>query len=208
MLDASLVVGVCNDLLSENRRDDFRKELEAEHERLREKYASGNDGRKAIVSIASARTAAPQYDWAEEEIRTPEILGLQHFESIPLDVLATYIDWSPFFWTWQLHGVYPTIFNKPEEGKEAKKLFADGQKLLEDIIVNQRCTARAVAGFWQANSVGDDVELYADGSRKEQLATFHFLRQQRQKKEGQVCKSLADYIAPKVTGRIDYFGGL
>ena len=75
MLDASLVVGVCNDLLSENRRDDFRKELEAEHERLREKYASGNDGRKAIVPIASARTAAPQYDWAEEEIRTPEILA-------------------------------------------------------------------------------------------------------------------------------------
>ena len=207
VLDASLVVGVCNDLLSENRRDDFRKELEAEHERLREKYASGNDGRKAIVPIASARTAAPQYDWAEEEIRTPEILGLQHFESIPLDVLATYIDWSPFFWTWQLHGVYPTIFNKPEEGKEAKKLFADGQKMLEDIIVNQRCTARGVAGFWPANSTGEDVEVYADESRADILATFHFLRQQRQKKEGQLCRSLADNIAPQASGRVDYFGG-
>ncbi len=207
VLDASLVVGVCNDLLSESRRDDFRLELESEHERLREKYASGDDGRKQIVPLAVARAAAPPNNWETEEILTPEILGLQHYESIPLDLLATYIDWSPFFWAWQLHGVYPTIFNKPQEGKEAKKLFADGQKLLEDIIVNRRCTARAVAGFWQANSVGDDVELYADDSRKEQLATFHFLRQQRQKKEGQVCKSLADYIAPRVSGRIDYFGG-
>jgi len=207
VLDASLVVGVCNDLLSEKRRDDFCEELEAEHERLREKFAAGEDGRKDIVPLANARAAAPEFDWVNEDIRTPETLGLQHFESIPLDVLATYIDWSPFFWAWQLHGVYPTIFNKPEEGKEAKKLFADGQKMLEDIIANQRFTARAVAGFWPANSVGDDVEVYADDTRTEQLVAFHFLRQQRLKREGQLCRSLADNIAPKASGRMDYFGG-
>ena len=207
VLDASLVVGVCNDLLSENRRADFQQELEVEHERLREKFAAGDDGRKDIVPLARARAAAPSFDWATEEIRKPEILGLQHFESIPLDVLATYIDWSPYFWAWQLHGVYPTIFNKPEVGTEAKKLFADGKKMLEDIIANKRFTSRAVAGFWPANSVGDDVEIYGDESRVEQIATFHFLRQQRQKKEGQICRSLSDNVAPKDSGRIDSFGG-
>jgi len=207
VLDASLVVGVCNNLLNKNRRDDFQRELEAEHERLREKFSSGNDGRKDIVSLAQARASKPTIDWANEEIRRPKIMGLQHFEEIPLDVLATYIDWSPFFWAWQLHGVYPTIFSKPEVGKEAKKLFADGKKMLEDIISNKRLTARAVAGFWPANSVGEDVEVYTDETRAEQIATFHFLRQQRQKKEGQICRSLSDYVAPRTSGRIDYFGG-
>ena len=207
VLDASLVVGVCNDLLSENRREDFCGELEAEHARLQEKFASGDDGRKDIVSLETARASSPHYDWANEKICKPEILGLQHFKSIPLDVLATYIDWSPFFWAWQLHGIYPTIFNKPDEGKEAKKLFDDGQKMLKDIIVNQRFTARAVAGFWPANAIGEDVELYGDETRNELLAEFHFLRQQRKKKEGQLCRCLTDNIAPKDSGLIDYFGG-
>jgi 5-methyltetrahydrofolate--homocysteine methyltransferase len=207
VLDASLVVGVCNDLLSENRRDDFQRELEVEHERLREKFASGDDGRKDIVPLVQARTAEPTTDWANAEIRQPEIMGLQHFEEIPLDVLATYIDWSPFFWAWQLHGVYPTIFGKPEVGKEAKKLFADGQKMLEDIITNKRFTARAVAGFWPANSVGEDVEVYADEARSKTLARFHFLRQQRLKRKGQVCRSLADNVASRDSERIDFFGG-
>ena len=185
----------------------FQRELEVEHKRLREKFASGDDGRKDIVPLAQARTAEPTTDWVNEKIHQPEIIGLQHFEEIPLDVLATYIDWSPFFWAWQLHGVYPTIFSKPEVGKEAKKLFTDGKKMLEDIISNKRLTARAVAGFWPANSVGEDVEVYTDETRAEQIATFHFLRQQRQKKEGQICRSLSDYVAPRTSGRIDYFGG-
>ena len=207
VMDASLVVGVCNDLLSENRRDEFGKELETEHERLRERFASGDDGRKDIVSLAQARAAAPACDWATTEIRQPEILGLQHFEDIPLDVLASYIDWSPFFWTWQLHGVYPTIFNKPEEGREARKLFDDGQQILEDLIAHKRLRPRAVAGFWPANSMGEDVEVYSDESRSDTIARFHFLRQQRRKRESQVCRSLADNVAPRAGGRIDYFGG-
>jgi len=207
VLDASLVVGVCNDLLSKKRSEDFRTELETQHERLREKFASGKDGRKDIVPLKIARASSPQYDWENEKICKPEVLGLQHFKSIPLDVLATYIDWSPFFWAWQLHGIYPTIFSKPDEGNEAKKLFADGQKMLEDIIANQRFTARAVAGIWPANTTGEDVELYGNEARNELLATFHFLRQQRQKKAGQVCRCLADNIAPKDSGLIDYFGG-
>ena len=207
VLDASLVVGVCNELLSESCRDGFIEELEVEHERLRNKFADRDDGKKDIVPLEQARAAAPPTDWVAEEIRKPEILGLQYFKEISLDVLATYLDWSPFFWAWQLHGVYPTIFNKPEEGEEAKKLFSDGQRMLEDIIVNKRFIARAVAGFWSANSVGEDVEVYTDETRAEQIATFHFLRQQRQKKEGQICRSLSDYVAPRSSGRIDYFGG-
>ena len=207
VLDASLVVGVCNDLLSENRRDDFIQELEADHERLREKFASGQDGRKDMVPIDKARAASPVCDWETTDIRKPDILGLQHYEDIPLDMLASYIDWSPFFWAWQLHGIYPTIFNKPEEGKEAKKLFADGQELLEDIIINKRFRSRAVAGYWPANTVGEDVEVYDDEKRSNTIARFHFLRQQRLKREGQVCRSLSDNIAPKNSDRIDYFGG-
>ena len=121
-------------------------------------------------------------------------------------MLATYIDWSPFFWTWQLHGVYPTIFNKPEEGKEAKKLFADGQKMLEDIIVNRRCTARGVAGFGR-RIVRARMLNCTRMNRGRTSWPFHFLRQQRQKKEGQLCRSLADNIAPQASGRVDYFGG-
>ncbi|MDP7012025.1 MAG: methionine synthase [Verrucomicrobiota bacterium] len=207
VMDASLMVGVCNDLLSENRHDEFCKELETEHKRLRERFASGDDGRKDIVSLAQARAAAPTCDWATTEIRQPEILGLQHFGDIPLDVLASYIDWSPFFWTWQLHGVYPTIFNKPEEGREARKLFDDGQQILDDIIAHKRLRPRAVAGFWPANSIGEDVEVYSDEDRADTIARFHFLRQQRQKREGQVCRSLADNVAPRDSGRIDYLGG-
>jgi 5-methyltetrahydrofolate--homocysteine methyltransferase len=207
VMDASLVVGVCNDLLSEKRRDNFRKELETEHERLRERFASGDDGRKDIVSLGQARAAAPICDWVSTEIPQPEILGLQHFEDIPLGVLASYIDWSPFFWAWQLHGVYPIIFTKPEEGREARKIFDDGQRMLEDIIAHKRLRLRAVAGFWPANSIGEDVELYSDGNRVDTIARFHFLRQQRQKREDQVCLSLADNVAPRDSGRIDYFGG-
>jgi 5-methyltetrahydrofolate--homocysteine methyltransferase len=207
VLDASLVVGVCNELLSESRRDGFIEELDMEHERLRDKFADRDDGSKDIVPIEQARAAAPPTDWATTEIRQPEILGLQHFGDIPLDVLASYIDWSPFFWTWQLHGVYPTIFNKPEEGKEARKLFDDGQRMLEDIITHKRLRPRAVAGFWPANSIGEDVEVYSDENRAETIARFHFLRQQRRKREGQVCRSLADNVAPRDSGRIDYLGG-
>ena len=207
VMDASLMVGVCNDLLSEKRRDEFGKELETEHGRLRERFASGNDGRKDIVSLAQARAAAPTCDWAATDIVRPEILGLRYFEGIPLEVLASYIDWSPFFWAWQLHGMYPTIFNKPEEGKEARKLFEDGQRMLKEIIVDKRLRPRAVAGFWPANSIGEDVEVYSDEDRSDTIARFHFLRQQRQKREGQVCWSLSDNVAPRDSGRIDYLGG-
>jgi len=207
VLDASLVVGVCNDLLSENRREKFLAEQAVEYERLREKYAAGNDGRKDLVSLAKARAAAPESDWDTTEIRRPEVLGLQHFAEVPLDLLATYIDWSPFFWAWQLHGIYPTIFNKPKQGKEARKLFDDGRAILDDIIKNKRLRPRAVAGFWPANSIGEDVEVYVDENRTRTISQFHFLRQQRHKREGQICRSLADYVAPKDCGRIDYIGG-
>jgi len=205
--DASLVVGVCNDLLSETRRENFIEENEAKHERLREKYGASSSDRDAIVPLAQARDAAPKWDWEASDIPQPEKLGLQEFPDIQLETLATYIDWSPYFWAWELRGVFPRIFDQPEMGVEARKLYDDGQELLDEIIASQRVQPKAVAAFWPANSVDDSVEIYADEERSETIAKFHFLRQQRHKRERQLCRSLADNVAPLESGRIDYMGG-
>ncbi|MGI8821244.1 MAG: vitamin B12 dependent-methionine synthase activation domain-containing protein [Chthoniobacterales bacterium] len=128
-------------------------------------------------------------------------------QAISLATLVPYIDWSPFFHTWELRGRYPAIFEDPVVGQQARELFDDAQELLGRIVREKLLTARGVYAFWPANSVGDDVELYANESRTEPLATFHFLRQQMQKPAGQANHSLADYIAPKESGRADYLGG-
>jgi 5-methyltetrahydrofolate--homocysteine methyltransferase len=124
-----------------------------------------------------------------------------------LATLVPFIDWSPFFHTWELRGRYPAIFEDPVVGTQARELFEDAQELLNRIVAENLLTARGVFAFWPANSVGDDVELYTDDARGERLATFHFLRQQMQKPAGQQNHCLADYIAPKESGRADYIGG-
>ena len=124
-----------------------------------------------------------------------------------LSAIAEYIDWGPFFSAWELHGRFPDILEDAVVGTEAKKLFADAKKLLARIIAEKRFTAKAVIGFWPANSVGDSVEVYADATRSRVLHTFHFLRQQQEKPADQFNHCLADYIAPKDSGRIDYLGG-
>jgi 5-methyltetrahydrofolate--homocysteine methyltransferase len=123
-----------------------------------------------------------------------------------LEELVHYIDWSPFFHTWELRGRFPKIFDDPEVGEQARSLFEDAQKLLQDIVKGKLFTARGVYGFWPANSVGDDIEIYTDESRSEVLTTFHMLRQQMAKPAGQFNHSLADYIAPRESGRADYLG--
>jgi 5-methyltetrahydrofolate--homocysteine methyltransferase len=126
---------------------------------------------------------------------------------IPLETLVDYVDWSPFFHTWELRGRYPAIFEDAIVGEQARELFADAQKLLQRIVNEKLLTARGVYGFWPANSLGEDVAIYRDESRREVIATFHFLRQQMQKPAGQVNYSLADFVAPKDSGRCDYLGG-
>jgi 5-methyltetrahydrofolate--homocysteine methyltransferase len=127
-------------------------------------------------------------------------------EDVSLATLREYIDWSPFFHTWELRGVYPQIFDHEKYGEQARKIFADAQELLDRIVGENQLTARAVYGIFPANSVGDDVEIYTDATRSTVLTRFHFLRQQMLKKEGEPDRSLADYIAPKESGLPDHIG--
>jgi 5-methyltetrahydrofolate--homocysteine methyltransferase len=206
--DASLVVGVCNQLLNPNTRNSYAQELKTENEKSRKKYQESLLNRAKIVPIAKARENHFKTDWTATEIAVPENLELQIFQEVPMEEVAPYIDWSPFFWTWELKGIYPKILTSEKWGKQATELFNDAQKMLKEIMDNKRFKLRAVVGFWPANSLGDDVVLYKDKSKKEILQTIHFLRQQKEKvkdENGYYC--LADYIAPQSTGLTDYLGG-
>jgi 5-methyltetrahydrofolate--homocysteine methyltransferase len=172
---------------------------------LREEYANRNADKK-MISIVEARKRRTPIDWATTQIDVPEFLGRRVIWTQSLDELVRYIDWSPFFHTWELRGRYPKIFDDPEVGEQARQLFEDAQKLLQDIVKGKLFTARGVYGFWPANSTGDDIELYTDESRSEVLTTFHMLRQQMAKPADQYNHSLADYIAPRESGRADYLG--
>jgi 5-methyltetrahydrofolate--homocysteine methyltransferase len=157
-----------------------------------------------VTSNKSQVTSTPNSD-----LRTPVSGSSLSLDTCHLELaeIADYIDWSPFFSTWELHGRFPDILKDPVVGEEATKLYAEAQAMLKRIIDEKRYTAKAVIGFWPANSVGDSVEVYADESRSKVLKTFHFLRQQHEKPAGQFNHCLADFIAPKDSGRIDYLGG-
>jgi 5-methyltetrahydrofolate--homocysteine methyltransferase len=204
--DASLVVNVLSALKSEQMRDKFLLDLNADYAKARQRFESEKAGKAPILSLADARARAPKFDWAKADIPAPSKLGPQVWPEIPLERLAEFIDWTPYFLTWELKAQYPQILEHPTYGEQAKTLFADGKKLLEDIIRNKRAKPRAVAGLWAANSVGDDVEVYADASRSKVLATLRFLRQQQDQKPGEPLYCLADFVAPKSSGRIDTVG--
>ncbi len=137
----------------------------------------------------------------------PTFTGTKVFESFPLEELVPYIDWTPFFHTWELRGSYPKIFDDKYVGVEAKKLFDDAQELLKKIVKEKLLQANGVIGFWPANGIGDDIEVYTDDSRKTVLTTIHTLRQQVEKVKGEHYYALSDFIAPKDTGIPDYWGG-
>jgi len=213
--DASLVTGVCNSLLNPKKRNAYVKELEEQHQKHRERFEKGKDKIK-ILSIEEARAKAPQIDWSGYQPAKPESFGLQSWEDIPLDRVVEYFDWSPFFHSWELKGVFPKILEHKKYGAEATKLYDEAQRLLEDIISNQRFRLRAVTALWPAQSEGDDVVIYSpedfiDGGLKNTAnpaATFHFLRQQKEKlKDGESYHCLADYVAPKSSGIVDALGG-
>jgi 5-methyltetrahydrofolate--homocysteine methyltransferase len=159
-----------------------------------------------MVSISAARANSFKTDWKEYKPPIPEFTGLRISEP-DLATLVEYVDWSPFFHTWELRGRYPAIFEDPVVGEQARELFDDAQKLLDRIVREKLLRARGVYAFWPAHSLGDDVEVFGDIERGTRTGTFHFLRQQMQKPAGQVNRCLADLIAPHETGRADFLGG-
>ncbi len=205
--DASRGVGVASNLLSETAREAFAREVANDYAQMREKHAAGR-AEKAVFPIEAARANKVKIDWKGYEAPKPAFFGTKVFEDYDLGELATRIDWTPFFRTWDLAGVYPQILEDKVVGETASSLFADAQAMLQQIIGEGWFKPRGVIGFWPANSVGDDIELYSDDSRKKVLATVHTLRQQMERKEGaRPNHALADYIAPKDSGVADYFGG-
>ena len=206
VVDASLVVGVCNDLLSPDRKDAHFENLKKEQATIREKFEKSN-AQADYLSLEEARSKAIPTDWETVDVPEPSVTGIQVQEIVSLEEIVPYIDWSPFFWSWGLKGLYPKILTHEKYGEEATNLFNDAQKLLEQIIEKKAFACRTAYGLFPANSVGDDVEIYTDESRSEVLHTFHFLRQQKQKDKGDTYFSLADYVAPKSSGRKDYMGG-
>jgi 5-methyltetrahydrofolate--homocysteine methyltransferase len=193
-------------LKSEQQRGKFLLDLDLQYEQARRLHEADKAGRAPLLPLAEARARAPKYDWAKADIPDPKRLGAQVWPEIPLDRLAEFIDWTPYFLTWELKAQFPQILDHPTYGEQARILHADGKKLLEDIIRNKRAKPRAVAGLWPANSVGDDVEVYADAARSTTLATLRFLRQSQDLKPGEPLYCLSDFVAPKSSGRVDTVG--
>ena len=234
VLDASRVIGVVSQLLSPENKPKFVADTKAKQEQSRIAFADRKGARK-LLSLAEARARRQAFNWAEVDIPKPEFLGTRVFSTatdagikkdelrikngsdsdllpssfLPLTLaeISDFIDWGPFFSTWELHGRFPDILKDPVVGEEATKLYAEAQAMLKRIIAEKRYTAKAVIGFWPANSVGDSVEVYSDESRSKIIKTFHFLRQQLEKPADQHNHCLADFIAPKDSGRLDYLGG-
>jgi 5-methyltetrahydrofolate--homocysteine methyltransferase len=203
VLDASRSVNVASNLLSKNLKEDFVLKARAEYEDLRKDHAQ----RTAVplMSLAKAREKSLKVNF-DGEIVKPAFLGLKVFENFPLLEIRPYIDWTFFFHTWELKGRFPKIFEDPKIGAEAKKLYDEAQKLLNEIIQNHQLTAKAVIGFFPANRVGDDIEVYTDENRKEVKTIFHMLRQQWEKPGDDPSFALSDFVAPKESGIPDYIG--
>ncbi len=206
VLDASRSVTVAGSLLGE-KKDAYMTDIDTEYERIRVNR-KGRVSSKKYLTIQKARANKIQLDWEDYTPPKPAFLGVRTFAAYDLAELVKYIDWTPFFKSWQLHGKYPAIFEDKIVGVEAKKLFDDAQVMLQKIIDEQWLTANAVVGFFPANSVNDDdIELYVNDERQEVQTLLHHLRQQAQKAPGQPNNCLTDFIAPKETGKADYIGG-
>jgi 5-methyltetrahydrofolate--homocysteine methyltransferase len=199
--DASLVVGVVGDLLSPERKEQTYLDVHQENARLRERYASGAKKEK-LLSLAEARSRALAVDWDQAELAQPNRLGLQIWDELPLEEVAAYFDWTPFFHTWEMKGYYPKILEHPRHGEQARELFADAQAVLKELITDRRLRIKAVYGFWGAQSEGDDVQFFDEQGAA--IQKFHFLRQQRSSAKTRRC--LADFIAPKTSGLKDHMG--
>lgn len=206
VLDASRAVGVAGQLLGENTKEAYAAEVSKEYHDMRVKYGN-RDKTDNQVSINEARANKFKIDWKGYEPDAPQFTGLRVFDDYKLENLVDRIDWTPFFRTWELAGNYPAILTDKVVGESATDLFRDAEAMLQKIVDEKWLKAKAVIGFWNANSIGDDVELYADPNRKEVIDTVHFVRQQMKKRSGKANMCLADFITPKETGIIDHMGG-
>ena len=203
--DASRAVGVASSLLSAEQRAEYTSAIKRRYSELREQRQSQQRSRK-LVALNEARANRFQTSWEKYQPARPEFLGIRVLDDYPLPELVNRIDWGPFFKAWELAGKYPQILDDKTVGEEARRLIEDAQNMLEQIIREKWLTARGVIGFFPANSVEDDVELYTDESRGAVLTVFHFLRQQMNKRSDAPNLCLADFIAPKGTGVSDYLG--
>jgi len=203
VLDASRAVPVTTSLLSDENRSAFVEQHFAEYAAVRKSHSAP---RQKVVSLEIARPRRTPIEWRAEDIPQPAFTGLRVLDNFPLATLREFIDWSPFFHTWELKGVYPRILDDEKQGAQARQIFNEANALLDVIIEKKLLTARGVYGFFPANATGDDVELYADCKRSEVLERFHFLRQQANREGSEPCRSLADFIAPKETGLADHIG--
>jgi 5-methyltetrahydrofolate--homocysteine methyltransferase len=233
VLDASRAVGVVNSLLNQQLKSEFDAKTRDDYARLREEHSAKTRAKK-LLTIVEARENRTRIEWDAYQPPRPDFSGVRVYSSdeisarapksaregagapqtVELQTLVDYIDWSPFFHVWELRGRYPAIFDDPATGQQARELFDDAQRLLEQIVAKNLLVARGVYAFWPANSVGDDVDLYIDDVRTKKLATFYFVRQQMQKSAGQWNHCLADYIAPRNSQlstlnpqAADYLGG-
>ena len=204
VLDASRAVGVVGSLINAQQRTEFAASVRADYDRIRQ--AHQERGSKALVSLEAARAHRLPTEWATADLPVPAFTGVRTIDRMSLRELVPFIDWTPFFHTWELRGRYPGILEDPTVGPKAKELLADAEALLAEIIRDDLLTARGVYGFFPANSVGDDIELYRDLDRQELVTTFHTLRQQMEKPADQFNLALADYVASKESGRTDYVG--
>jgi 5-methyltetrahydrofolate--homocysteine methyltransferase len=204
--DASRAVGVVSSLLSRAARERYVGDVRAEYARIAAAHARGEENKQRLP-LANARANALKLDWSGSYKPTvPQFIGTRTFDDIPTAELVDYIDWSPFFATWELTGKYPAILQDAVVGEAARSLFADAQAMLKQMIAEKWFRASAVIGFWPANSDGDDILVYGDEKRAKPIATLHTLRQQLARREGRANVALADFIAPKNSGLRDYVG--
>ncbi len=202
--DASRAVGVVSSLLSDTQRDTYIADIRSEYNEVAERHERAERA-KTRLPLAAARANAMQIDWSDYSVEAPKFTGAQVVEDWDLAEIARYIDWTPFFQTWELKGVYPRILEHEKYGEAARALLKDAQAMLEQIISEQWFKPRAVVGFWPANRHGDDIRLFTDETRAQELATLYTLRQQTSKRKNSPNLAMADFVAPE--GVADWVGG-
>jgi 5-methyltetrahydrofolate--homocysteine methyltransferase len=206
VLDASRSVPVVSNLISDTEHDRFSAQIRDEYKNLREDH-SRRQASKTYVSLADARANKFEIDWKGVVVEKPAFLGVRRLADYRLQEIRRYIDWTPFFLTWEMNGKFPAIFEDERLGSEARRLYDDANQMLDTLGDRKWLQANAVFGIFPANSLGDDIELYTDDSRAEVLSTLHSLRQQTEKTGGNPNLALSDFVAPRDTGIPDYIGG-
>ena len=203
--DASRAVGVVSNLLQKEKREAYTLQIRTDYENFKAKFLARGTT-KEYISLVQAQANSYRLDWTNFEAKRPNHLGVHTLHSLELEKLVPFFDWTPFFRSWDLHGKYPTLLNDAVVGTQAQALFEDAQRMLEKIVAEKWITAKARFGIFPVNSVGDDIEIYTDEKRAQLLGKWITLRQQLKKTKGQANLALADFIAPKALGKIDYMG--